>query len=184
MTLALRVPTGFVLLIGAVMSLAQTAEQTPEPRDVRIHAREDFEFVADGAIDRVFPLFGSEMERAWAAGWDPRFVWPAPAEDREGMVFRVAQLGRTATWINTVFDRDAHRVQYVYVLPDVVATVITLKLTPCAGSTHVTVRYDRTSLSVEADAMVRGMARHDAAAGPEWGAQINRYLAASARTGP
>ena len=103
------------------------------------------------------------------------------AEDREGMVFRVAHGERTATWVNTLFDREARRVQYVYVLPEVVATAVTLRLTPERDSTRVTVRYERTSLSAEADAVVHDMARHDRVAGPQWAAQINRYLAGATR---
>ena len=172
------------------MNVAHTREEAPVPRDaaergavaapdVRVHTREDFEFVANEAMEKIFPLFGAEMERVWADDWNPQFVWPATAEDREGMVFRIAHGERTATWVNTVFDREARRVQYVYVLPDIVATVITLRLTPQRDATQVTVRYERTSLSAEADALVRGMAEHDRMAGPEWAAQINRYLAAA-----
>jgi hypothetical protein len=142
----------------------------------RLHTCEDFDFVANAPAERVFPLFGAEMERAWAEDWNPRFVWPAKAEDRNGMVFQLAHGDRTAIWVNTLFDREARRVQYVYVLPDRVATLITLKLTPRGDSTHVTVRYERTSLSAEADAMVREMAELDRRAGAEWATQINRYL--------
>jgi len=142
-----------------------------------IHTDEQFEFVANAVAERVFPLFGAEMERVWAEGWDPKFVWPRQAADCEGMVFQVAQDDRTATWVNTVFNREALRIQYVYVLPDIVATVITVQLAPRSDSTFVTVRYERTALSGEASGIVRDMARHDSMAGPEWAAQINRYLA-------
>ena len=147
---------------------------------LRVHTREHFEFVANAGVETVFPLFGAETERIWADDWNPRFVWPSKAEDREGMVFHIPQGERTATWVNTVFDREACRIQYVYVLPDVVATVITLSLTAWRDCTHVAVRYERTSLSAEADALVVDMARRDAAAGTEWAAQINRYLAQAA----
>ena len=150
------------------------------PAGPRVHTSEAFDFVADAPIGTVFPLFGAAMERVWAPDWDPRFVWPMPAEDREGMVFRVAHGGRTATWVNTQFD-PAGRVQYVYVLPEVVATTVTLALAPERDSTRVTVRYERTSLSVEADGIVRDMAGRDRVAGAQWAAQINRYLAAPRR---
>jgi len=142
-----------------------------------MHTQELFEFVANATLEKVFPLFGAEMERVWAQGWDPQFVWPRQAADCEGMVFQLAHDGRTATWINTVFDYEARRIQYVCVLPDIVATVITVQLAPRSDSTFVTVRYERTALSDQAGDIVRDMARHDSMAGPEWAAQINRYLA-------
>ncbi|NNM61221.1 MAG: hypothetical protein HKM03_03545 [Steroidobacteraceae bacterium] len=91
--------------------------------------------------------------------------------------FEVAHGNQTATWVNTLFDRKANRVQYVYVVPDTMVTVITLILTPRQRATHVAVRYERTSLSADANTAVRDMADHDNKAGPEWAAQINQFLA-------
>lgn len=173
------------------MTPSATPKETPE-RDqpgaetpavassARLRTSENFAFVANAPLERVFPLFGAAGERAWAEDWNPQFVWPADLEDREGMVFQVAHGGGTATWVNTIFDREANRVQYVYVLPDIVATTITLRLTPRREATHVAVRYERTALSADADAVVRRMAEQDSKAGPEWEAQINRFLAAVA----
>jgi hypothetical protein len=174
--------------IGVVMSPTQAQGDARQacaspgpaatvPSDVRLHTCAEVEFIAAAPIDRVFPLFGAERERAWAEGWSPRFIWPVIAEDREGMVFEVAHGSGTATWVNTVFDREAQRVQYVYVLPETVATVISLRLTVRGSATHVAVRYERTALSTAANALVLRMAEHDRHAGPEWAAQIDRYLA-------
>ena len=168
--------------ISQVRSETHSHCETPEhalsaESDAGLRTCEEFEFVANAPMDRVFPLFGAEKERVWAEGWNPRFVWPVNAEDREGMIFQIAHDNRTATWVNTLFDREAGRIQYVYILPETVATVITLRLTARHDSTHVSVRYERTSLSTVANAVVRNMGDHDKLAGPEWQAQINRYLA-------
>jgi len=164
----------FAALWGITMHVANAAQAPRQP----IHTSEQFTFVANGALAEVFPLFGADRERVWAPGWNPRFVWPMNPADREGMVFEVPHHGkRTATWVNTVFDQAAGRVQYVYVLPEVVSTVITLNLQAVRGGTQVIVRYERTSLSAEADTVVKAMAEQDRAAGPEWGSQINAYLA-------
>jgi hypothetical protein len=141
-----------------------------------VHTREQFEFIANAPVDVVWPLFGAEGERAWAPGWNPRFIWPAPATDKEGMVFRVAQGERTAVWVNTAFDQAANRIQYVYVIPDIVVTVITLKLKETGRSTHVAVIYERTALAAAAGEVVSQMAAGDRVAGPQWGEQINNYL--------
>ena len=152
---------------------ATAAEAQRQP----LHTSEQFTFVANASMAEVFPLFGADRERVWAPGWNPRFVWPSTPGDRQGMVFEVPHRGKTATWVNTVFDPTAGQVQYVYVLPEVVSTVITLNLQPTNGGTRVVVQYERTSLSADADAVVKGMAEQDRAAGPEWGSQINAYLA-------
>ena len=147
----------------------------------RVHTSEQFAFVANARSADVFPLFGADMERVWAPGWQPRFLWPASPGDQAGMVFLIAHDHghKSATWVNTVFDSAAGRVQYVYVLPDVVATVITLQLQARGDKTEVVVRYERTSLSPESDALVKNMAEHDRLAGRQWASQINDYFSRS-----
>jgi hypothetical protein len=145
-----------------------------DPRPV--HTLEDFAFGVDLPVDRALPLFGAVRERDWAPGWSPEVRWPAPAVDREGMVFSVAHGDRTAIWVNTALDPVARRVQYVYVIPEVVATVITVRLTPHDGGTHVAVRYERTALTTRANPIVEHMAASDRSAGPVWEQQIRQYL--------
>ena len=141
-----------------------------------VHTREQFEFIADAPFDVAWPLFGADGERAWAPDWDPTFIWPAAASDAEGMVFKVAQGDHTAVWVNTSLDRAAKRIQYVYVIPDLVATVITLRLSQTGPATHVAVTYERTALADAASEAVNQMAGRDKTAGPEWAQQINNYL--------
>ena len=141
-----------------------------------LHTCEQFAFTANAPLDVTWPLFGADKERVWAPDWNPVFVWPVDAIDQEGMVFKVAHGDKTAVWVNTVLDRAANRIQYVYVLPDVVLTVITLLLAPIAQSTHVAVTYSRTALEPAANDLVREMAHRDRAAGREWDLQINTYL--------
>lgn len=141
-----------------------------------MHTDETFTFVANAPMRDVAPLFGAAQEKLWAPGWDPQFVWPASGEDREGMVFTVMQAQGTAIWINTRFDLEAGDVQYVYTIPDVMTTRITLAVAPEGTRTRVRVNYERTALDDAAAAVVVRMAEADAKAGPEWEAQINAYL--------
>jgi hypothetical protein len=141
-----------------------------------VRTREQFDFIADAPLDVAWPLFGAEGERAWAADWHPMFVWPAAPADQQGMVFTVAHGDKTAVWVNTCFDRAANRIQYVYVVPDVLVTVITLALRPTGQATHVDVVYERTALTPTANDAVKRLAAADKVAGPEWGRQINRHL--------
>ncbi len=144
-----------------------------------VHTREQFEFFADAPLDAAWPLFGAVAEQDWAPDWHPAVIWPATATDEEGMVFEVTQGGHTAVWVNTALDRAASRIQYVYVIPDLVVTVITLKLTQTGPSTHVAVTYERTALADAAGEAVGQMAARDKVAGPEWARQINNYLRAA-----
>jgi hypothetical protein len=141
-----------------------------------VHTREQFEFIADAPLDVAWPLFGADAERAWAPDWDPTFIWPAAATDVEGMVFKVVQGDRTAVWVNTALDRLANRIQYVYVIPDLVVTVITLRLRQWGPATHVAVTYERTALADAASEAVKQMAARDKISGPEWAQQINNHL--------
>jgi hypothetical protein len=81
--------------------------------------------------------------------------------------------------VNTQFDLKNGRIQYVYVIPDALVTVITLQLKPDGDQTHVEVAYDRTALSAEADSHVHHMAEGDRNSGPEWEKQVNDYLGSS-----
>jgi hypothetical protein len=143
---------------------------------VLLHTREQFSLVANAPFEIAWPLFGADKERVWAADWNPIFLWPDKAFDQEGMVFKIRHGEKNAVWINTAFDRRAGRIQYVYVIPEVVATVITLKLVPRSGSTAVDVVYERTALDCAANETVRQMALRDRGAGEEWSRQVNQYL--------
>jgi len=150
--------------------------RTPEAGATRAHTEEAFAFIANAPVERVVPLFGADQERVWAPGWNPRFVHPVPAVDKEGMVFTAAHDHLSAVWVNTIFDEKNGRIAYVYVIPDGMATVIRLKLTPQGEQTRVEVEYDRTALSPEADEHVRHMAEGDRRSGPAWEKQVNEYL--------
>lgn len=142
----------------------------------RAHTEERFSFVALGPLERVAPLFGAEKERLWSPDWNPRFIYPAPASDLPGMVFQVEHGQHRSVWVNTEFDLKEGRVQYVYVIPDALVTVIRLRLTPEESTTRVDVEYDRTALSPEADSHVRQMAEVDRSSGAEWEKSVNGYL--------
>jgi len=146
--------------------------------------RSQFEFVAHAPYAQVFPLFGAEKERVWAGkDWDPTFVYPQPANDVEGAVFTVKHGHATIIpWVNTAFDPKAGHVQYVYVIPETLTTLIDIHIAPQdAQNTKVDVVYERTALIAGGDERVRRMAEHDRRSGAEWAEQINSYLAVSGK---
>lgn len=156
---------------------ARSVRNASEQPGVPAHTEETFEFVANAPMDLVAPLFGAWKEREWSPEWSPQFVWPRDAADKRGMVFTIAHGHTHAVWVNTAYDLQGGRIQYAYVIPDAMVTLITLQLTPEGNRTHVAVEYDRTALSPELNAHVQRMAEADAKAGPEWEKQVNDYLA-------
>ncbi len=142
------------------------------------HVRTEFAFAVHAPYKTVAPLFGPEGERAWASdNWNPRFVYPQPARDIEGAVFRVSHGHRHATWINTAFDLDQGHIQYVYVIPEMMVTLIDLHLSKAGDdTTDVRVAYERTALNSAANEHVREFGARDKNSGKEWGDDIGRYL--------
>ena len=141
-----------------------------------VHTWERFSFTVQAPIDEAAPLFGAYKERAWAPNFDPKFIYPFPAQDTQGMVFTVSHGERKAYWVNTEFDVKNGRIRYSYVIPEIMATALFINLTPDGETTRVDVTYERTSLSVEGNARVQQFSAGDRVAGSEWQKQINRYL--------
>jgi hypothetical protein len=160
-----------------------THAMTTESPSTAVRTHEAFAFTIEAPMAEVAPLFGAEAEKLWAPGWEPRFLWPVVPGDAEGMVFTIAHGDRSAVWVNSRYEPERGNFQYVYVLPDVVATRITIAVEAARDRTHVGVEYDRTALTPEANEVVSRMAAADATAGPEWAAQIETYLARRATGG-
>jgi len=167
-------PNGIAHLHAAIRRVQNGGHQPAG--ETRAHTHAQFEFLANGTLDKVAPLFGPEKERVWAQDWNPVFLHPQPAADQEGMVFTVDHHHHHSVWVNTQLDLNNGRMQYVYVIPDAMTTVIDLRLTPAGDKTRVLVTYERTALSAETDEHVRRMAEGDLRFGPDWEKSINAYL--------
>lgn len=141
------------------------------------HTRTEFHFTANGAFEQVAPLFGANEERKWSPDWNPQFLYPQPAHDQPGMVFKIMHGQHEAIWVNTAFDLAAGHIQYSYILNDAMATLIDIHLTrEGAQKTGIAVVYERTALVAEANEHVLHFARGDERAGKEWEEAINGYL--------
>jgi hypothetical protein len=140
--------------------------------------RTEFEFTVHAPYEVAAPLFGPEGERVWASdSWNPGFVYPQPARDVEGAVFQVSHGHHRSTWVNTAFDLERGHIQYVYVIPEMMVTVIDLHLSkPSAETTDVRVAYERTALSTDMNEHVRQFGEADQKNGKAWGDDIERYL--------
>ncbi len=167
-----------MLFAAVVMSNPVTAQEPAASPDTPLHVRTEFRFAVDAPFDQVAPLFGAHDERKWAHDWNPQFVYPTPARDQSGMVFKVAHGQLSSVWVNSAFDLAAGHIQYTYVLEDAMAVLIDIHVTrQGANKTDVTVAYERTALTPEANEHVQHFAKGDAGAGKEWGDAMNAYFA-------
>ncbi len=168
-----------VMLFSAVITSAKAVAQEPAgSSDTPLHTRTEFTFTVAAPFDQVVPLFGANEERKWAHDWNPQFVYPSPARDKPGMVFKVAHRNLSSVWVNTAFDLTAGHIQYSYVLNDAMAVLIDIHVTrEGAQKTGVAVVYDRTALMPEANEHVQHFAKGDEGAGKEWGEAMNAYFA-------
>lgn len=167
-----------VLLAAGLMLAVSTSLPAQEPASGNLtHTRTEFRFTANAAFSQVAPLFGADEERKWSPDWNPQFLYPQPAHDRPGMVFKIMHGQHEAIWVNTAFDLAAGHIQYAYILNDAMATLIDIHLTrESAQKTGVSVVYERTALIPEANEHVQHFAQGDEKAGKEWEAAINGYL--------
>jgi hypothetical protein len=142
------------------------------------HARTEFRFTLDVPYDRAAPLFGAHAEQKWAPDWKPRFIYPDPAEDRQGAIFFVEAAGHSALWTTTEFDLPRGRVQYVSLWNQHVLTRIDITLAHNGPlKTDVRVAYERTAVDPSANEHVKAMSAADANKGPEWKRQIEACAA-------
>lgn len=142
------------------------------------HVSNTFQFQVAGALERLAPLFGPEGERKWAGEhWNPEFLYPRPAKDIQGAVFRVEHGQHASIWVNTIFDLARGRMQYVSFLDTVAVTTIDVSLVPSDKShTVVTVTYTRTAVLPAANDDVRALGDKDRDSGPDWQRAIEDFL--------
>ncbi len=162
------------LAASAVLPVfAQTRAEAPLE-----HVRNSFVLTVHAPYEEAAPLFGPNGERGWAgARWDPRFLYPQPAEDVEGAVFTVQHGEHKSVWVNTVFDLQTRYFQYVYFIPDVLVTIVDVNFDPLENEdTEVHVVYTRTALNAAANADVKALGESDAQSGKQWQEAVNAYL--------
>jgi len=165
------------LLVGlAVMAMPALAQSPAAPL---LRTSTSFDLVVHAPYANAAPLFGPEGERLWAGKhWNPEVIYPQPAADKEGMVFTIQHGPVKAVWINTLFDVNARHFQYVYIIPEIMVTVIDVRFKiVSAETTGVHVVYMRTALTPEGNEHVNTMTEGDKTAGKEWEEAIAQYLA-------
>jgi len=108
-------------------------------------------------LSAAFPLFEPEGERAWAPGWDPRYVYPADGTAQAGMVF-VTDAGEEETLWLVLRHEPAAAVEYARITPGNRAAIVRVRCQAIgADATRVYVSYEYTGLSEAGNAYVRSM---------------------------
>ena len=163
------------LLLFAAISAA--AVEPPAPP--LAHVQTSFDLVVAEPYAEAVKLFGPEGERAWAGPhWNPEFLHPQPGADVEGAVFTIPHSATNAVWVCSLRNLDAHHLQYVYFLPDLLVTVIDVRFEPTTSTTtRVHVVYTRTAITTDGNARVAALSHADQSAGKEWQHAIDGYLA-------
>src|SRR5262249_45767838 len=105
------------------------------------------------------------------------FLHPLPAQDVKGEVFTIAHSHTNATWVNTAFDLQTGHMQYVYVMPDIQAVLIDVRLKhDDPTQTGVKVLYERTALKSRFNDRIRTLGNKDSESAAEWQGAIEKYL--------
>ena len=107
-------------------------------------------------LAEALQLFTPEGERAWAEGWDPKYLQPADGRAARGMVFTTAHGGEDTIWMMVRHEPAQGLVEYVRCTP---GSRIGRVLVQCsaleATRTRVNVIYALTGLSEPGNARIR-----------------------------
>jgi hypothetical protein len=142
------------------------------------HVRNTFQFTVRASLRRAAALFGPDGERCWAGPhWNPEFLYPQPGRDVEGAVFKIQHGVHNSVWVNTLFDLEGGRMQYVAFIPGLVVSTVDVRLTPLdPSSTKVEVAYARTAVDTDANENIEAMGENDRESGPKWQQAIEACL--------
>ena len=109
-------------------------------------------------LAEAFQLFTPEGERAWAEGWDPKYMQPADGRAARGMVFTTAHGGEDTIWMMVRHEPAQGLVEYVRCTP---GSRMGRVLVQCSAleprRTRVNVVYALTALNESGNAHIRAM---------------------------
>jgi hypothetical protein len=114
-------------------------------------------FTLDIPPDRAFPFFTPEGERAWAPGWDPRYLHPVDGAAGVGMVFTTSMSEETL-WMMLRYEPAQGRVEYLRCTPGSRVGVVRVECVPLdGGRTRVNVSYELTALTEAGNATIAAL---------------------------
>jgi len=133
-------------------------------------------FHLNAPVERVFPLFTAEGERAWAPGWEPRIL--SGSRERGSAFITSGHNGSTITWIVTDYRPAAGRVSYARLVQDSNIGIVDVTCTTAGGGTDISVRYTLTAVSEGGQSFVAEFlsARHYTTMIEEWRVATSKAL--------
>ncbi len=131
----------------------------------------------EGGADRVFELLCPVRETEWVNDWRPRVVFSESGLAEPGCVFITPALPEDALWLMTEYDRDAHRLQIIKVIPGVVVGTIEVRLQPAGDGCTADITYAYTSVSDHGDrALGEFTEAHFESFMKTWESELNHFL--------
>jgi hypothetical protein len=133
----------------------------------------------EAPASRVFPLFTPAGERAWAADWQPEFLYPATGEPEVGAVFISRHAGEPATiWTIIAYDPARRSLEYLRTTPGSRVGMVRVACEEAPeGTTRAAITYTFTALNDEGNAYLAGFtAEHYRAYLAGWERAIGHYL--------
>ena len=169
-----------LVILGCGLMLVQSAAAGAAGAAALEQRTQSFTIMLKGAVADVTPLFGPVREAEWAPTWRPRFIHPAQAAQRQGVVFTTTSAdGKERVWLVTAYDAKAGRVEYVFVVPGFTANEIKIQVIPNGeGQCKATITYRHSALSPEGNKEVAKLDAHWAEQQRvHWETAINQALA-------
>lgn len=127
--------------------------------------------------DTALELFEPVGEARWAAGWAPRFVYPADGTAQIGTVF-ARDTDPASLWLIADYERLTRRIVYAVFVPEVRVTRLEIEcVADESGNTRASITYAHTSIGERGDAyLARFTEEHYANEMQLWQRAIDAYL--------
>lgn len=131
----------------------------------------------EAGADRVFELLCPVRETEWVNDWRPKAVFSDSGSAEPGCVFITPGVPEDALWLMTEYDRSAHRLQIIKVIPGVVIGTIEVELDGAGETCTADITYAYTSISDHGDrALGEFTEEHFTEFMRTWEAELNHYL--------
>ena len=142
-----------------------------------LHVHRTHAFEVDAPLARAFAFFEPEGERAWAQGWDPRYLHPVDGTARAGMAFTTDHGGEETLWTMVTHEPGQGIVEYARLTPGSRLGTVRVQCAPLdAARTQVKVTYVLTALTESGNATLREFDRGYETFIASWGEAIGRVL--------
>ena len=109
------------------------------------------------APEAAVHFFTPEGERAWAKGWEPRYLHPGDGRAAAGMVFTTGHGGEETLWTMTRHEPVGGVVEYLRVTPGSRMGSVRVQCSEAGSGTRVTVTYALTALTLEGNETLRAL---------------------------